>query len=245
MKKALKTLVLLWNATMCRDHNSKVVYYHDVGKRYTDMGTPVETFIRHMDVLHKSLAAHTVCFDDGFRGIWDTREHFQDLGIRPIVFVAVRLVGRSGYLTWDEISELQDRYGFDFQCHTWSHQTLAGAFIRSSPIEERTDTWFRHELVDSKSELESRLCKRIDSLCFPAGRFSDEVIRRAKEAGYKRLFASFPGSLQESDGNSKDDTLLIPRCMVQDLPVVAFKAVLNGGMNPLGKRYRSMHYVQS
>lgn len=220
-------------AFLCRDNCPKVVFYHDIGKAWTPMGTSREIFWEHMKCLRDG---DVVCFDDGFRGIWNVREDFSRVErVETIVFLAVGLVGKPGYLTWDEIRELQDKYGFNFQCHTWSHQTLAGPYNQEvpEPPDGRTDEWYRHELLDSKAELERRLGKPVTSLCLPVGHFSDDVIRRCREAGYKKVYASYPGNVT--------DEYIQPRCLVQDLSPNAFKSVLNGGMAPLAGRYRLRH----
>ena len=235
MKQCIKTLILLFRAFYVRDYRPKVVFYHDIGKKWTSMGTDETVFWKHIAYLRED---DVICFDDGFRGIWDKREKLAELINRKnkiIVFLAVGLIGKYGYLTWDEISELQDEYCIDFQCHTWSHQTLAGAYNEEvpEPMGGRTENWFRHELIDSKFEIEQRLGKTVTSLCLPVGHFSKDVIRRCKEAGYKKVYASYPGNITED--------YIQPRCLVQDLSVTAFRAILNGGMMAFEKRYRRMH----
>ena len=44
----------------------KVVFYHDIGKKYTSMGTPEEVFWAHIQYLRRG---DVVCFDDGFWGV--------------------------------------------------------------------------------------------------------------------------------------------------------------------------------
>ena len=236
MKGLIKNFLLALGALVHRDCAPKVVFYHDIGKQYTPMGTESEVFWAHMKCLR---AGDVVCFDDGFRGVWDHRERLavssRQLAVRVIVFLPVGLVGKPGYLTWDEIRELQDRYGVEFQCHTWSHQTLVGPYNDEVPEPPygRTEEWYRHELVDSKAELERKLGKKITALCFPVGYFSDDVIRRCKAAGYEKVYASYPGNVT--------DEYIQPRCLVQDLPVGAFKFVLRGGMSVLAPRYLKLH----
>jgi len=214
----------------------KVVFYHDIDKKYTSMGTPEEVFWAHMKCLRDG---DVVCFDDGFRGIWDVREKLKVVSceFRVIVFIAVGLVGKPEYLTWDEIKELQSRYGIDFQCHTWSHQTLVGPYNYevAEPPNGRTEEWYRHELVDSKAELERQLGKKVTALCFPVGYFTDDVIRRCRESGYEKVYASYPGDVTGG--------YMQPRCLVQNMSVLEFSFVLNGGMNWLQARYLLRHKV--
>lgn len=230
----VKKLLIWIGAKIQHDTGRKTVFYHDVGNAYTFMGTERTSFWCHMKFIRPG---DVICFDDGFRGIWDERENFRQRGLRPMVFLAVALVGQSGYLTWDEIRTLQNEYGFDFQCHTWSHQTLVGHCNPDLPIPEspdfRTDDWYRHELLDAKAELERQLGKTVDALCFPVGNFSDDVIARCKAAGYKKVYASYPGNVTED--------YIQPRNLVQDMSLFEFKLVLKGGLMAFYKRYYAMH----
>jgi len=236
MRETVKNAAMIAQSVLRRDSAPKVVFYHDIGRRWTHMGTDVKTFVEHMGMLR---TLDVVCFDDGFRGIWDYKDLFNRCEparkARKIVFLAVGLVGRPGYLTWEEIRDLQKEQGFEFQCHTWSHQTLAGPwnYEVSEPAGGRTDEWYRHELVDSKFEIEKHLEREVTAVCPPVGYFSDDVIRRCKEAGYKKVYTSYPGNLC--------DDYLQPRCLVQDLSPIVFKAVLNGGMMAFRRRYLCMH----
>jgi len=262
MRMLVKNVLLLFNAIFHRDTSPKVVFYHDIGQKYTPMGTPEALFRAHMEYLkrevekvgvggQRNVVCHEVAFDDGFRGLWDHREMLREYDIHPIVFIAIALVGQPGYLTWDEIRTLQNEYGVNFQCHTWSHQTLVGPGNTDLPIPSdpnfRTDEWYHHELVDSKAELEKRLNKKIDALCFPVGYFSDDVIQRCVNAGYEKLYASFPGNKDDDMSASglrlPASARLVPRILCQSLSLADFRLVLKGGMSPLRRRYLKMHYI--
>lgn len=239
MARLIKRLLMIVQVLRHRDGAAKVVFYHDVGKAYTSMGTDAHMFWRHMHIFcednanRASCARHKVCFDDGFRGIWDCREELKQQGLRPMVFLAVRLIGLPGYLTRDEILLLQRDYGFDFECHAWSHQTLAGPMIDESPMEDRTEAWYDRELVASKSELEKMLGKTVNSICLPVGNFSGAVLRRCKRAGYDKVYMSYPGNICEK--------YVQPRNLVQDMSAFDFKLALNGGLMALFDRYYKLH----
>ena len=233
MKRIVKRFALFLGSVLAHDASPKVVFYHDIGQKWTAMGTVTDMFKEHMKCLRQG---DVVCFDDGFRGIWYERALVGRVE-RVIVFLAVELIGKPGYLTWEEVVELQNEYGVEFQCHTWSHQTLVGPWNAevAVPDQGRNEEWYKHELVDSKAELERRLGKKVTALCFPVGYFSDEVIRRCKTSGYETVYASYPGDVT--------DDYVQPRCLVQDLSVGEFKSVLNGGMNLLERRYLKRHKV--
>ena len=232
MKRFCKSIILTYNAFSRCDKNFKTVFYHDIGKKYTSMGTPFELFCNHMNKLR---VKDRVCFDDGFRGIWNVRAELKKRNIKPIIFIAIDLVGKPEYLSWDEILILQNEYEFDFQSHSYTHQTLAGPYNKKAPIPKngRTDDWLLHELNDSKLEIENRLLKKVTSFCFPLGYFSDKIVEKCKEIGYECVYASFPGNITNDYIQS--------RCLCQNLSSFEFGLVLKGGMNSLKTRYMRMH----
>ena len=221
MKRKIKSLLLRLLAMVCRDDRPKVIYYHDIGMRYTNMGTPSDLFWAHMRCLR---TGDKVCFDDGFRGLWDERDEFEQTGIRPTVFIAVDLVGKPGYLNWSEILELQ-RLGFVFECHSWSHQDLT----------QFDDERLWHEVYDSKVALGKKLGKDITEICFPVGYFNDKVLEVCRRAGYQKMYVSYPGSIEaQSD--------VVPRNLVQGLSARDVGSVLRGGLCPLRKHYLRQHH---
>ena len=230
MRRIIRHFILLLGAIVRHNTAPKVLFYHDIGRDNSNTGTPQEVFWAHMRKLRPN---DVVCFDDGFRGVWDEKEKFVSAKIKPIIFVAVRLVGTPGYLTWEELKILQDRYGFSIQSHTWTHQTLVGPEIPSSPHANRTDEWYNTELWKSRLEIEGRLGRSVKSLCFPGGYFSDNVIERCRLAGYEKLYASYPGEVS--------DSYIQPRCICQDLSSIEFSLVLSGGMNLLADFYKKRH----
>ena len=252
MKRFVKSAMLQIASVLHHDAGPKVIYYHDIGVAHTQMGTPMSLFKAHVETAKADGWSFTaevpsqnhelmICFDDGFQGILEARDFIVAEHLHPTIFIAVDLIGRPGYLTWDEILNLQND-GFIFQSHTWSHQTLAGNMIKESPIEERTDAWFDRELRLSRELLSDRLGHAIDSLCFPAGHFSDEVIRRAGEVGYRYLFASFPGKMPNRKIDS-DETIIVPRFLVQNCSNHDMRSVLHGGMNLFKQRYIKQHFI--
>ncbi len=236
MKNLVKHLILKTLAFLFRNNGPKVVYYHDVGQTYTEMGTPLELLKAHIACARKlgfsfvsTLEELTVprkllmCFDDGFRGLWDEREYFFQEGVCPTVFIAVELVGQEGYLTWDEIRDLQS-HGFFFQSHTWSHR----------PLTDVPDDELSHELADARMAIGRELGYDPDMLCFPCGMYSQKIVEAATAAGYQKLFASYPGCVAR-------DELLIPRNLVQNLTVADFAHVVHGALCPLRNRYMRQH----
>ena len=240
MKEILRTLILLLGRLLYSSHKSKIVYYHDVnppsGKAWTDMSTPLQLFKQHIDIIRQEkyeIVRDIICeddqvqvaFDDGFHGIYDNKDYFFSEDIKPTVFLATSLIGQPGYLNLKEILELQE-HGFNFQCHTNSHANLT----------KLTHEELYSEVVESRSRLEKMLGKKIDSICFPQGYFSDAVLKVCREAGYNWIYSSIPGMINLS----KD---ILPRNFCQTMSPFQFRLIINGGMKILKKHYTKLHYT--
>ena len=85
MRKTIKRALLWFSSLLHHNKKSKILYYHDVysDQKYTDMGTSLDRFAQHIKVIRDagfSIQAKIqnpykevmICFDDGFRGIYDT-----------------------------------------------------------------------------------------------------------------------------------------------------------------------------
>jgi peptidoglycan/xylan/chitin deacetylase (PgdA/CDA1 family) len=166
-----------------------------------------------------------ICFDDGFRGVWDNREFFIQHNIRPTIFIAVSLIGKEGYLSVDEIKELM-RYGFIFESHSWSHTNLT-----KFSAEE-----LQRELKGAKDELERILDVKMSCVCFPQGYYSDDVIRISKDSGYTLMFISEPNSYYSYEVEG-----VIPRYLIQDVSPSVLRGILRGGMDVWQPHYRKIH----
>lgn len=232
-------LIILWSSNLFHhNHDSKIIYYHDVSQKYTKMGTDFETIKRHFEMVKKcgyrfvegitqQKGQVMVCFDDGWAGLYDVKDFFVENKVFPTVFIAVDLIGKPGYLTLQQIKELQGE-GFLFEGHTWSHKDLTTF----------DDAGLRHELFDSKEELSLLLGRDIEALCFPQGRFSDKVYQLSVEAGYKKLYSSITGGYYYLLKNKN----LICRNLVQSVTDKEFKYILNGTSRFFVRRSMKLHY---
>lgn len=238
IKDFVKECVSTMLGNILHSRKSKVVYYHDVYDNisYTYMGTPIKTFLSHLDVI-ESLGFHIVdairnpndeimiCFDDGFKGIWDTREYFYSRNLHPTVFVANSLIGSNGYLSINEIKELSE-HGFIFEGHSWSHVNLT----------KFSEKELEHELYDSRITLSKLLDKDIRSICFPQGFYSELVIRKSIEAGYLKLYTSDTAPYDSMPHP------LIGRYLFQFDSSAQVKHTLMGGLDIFKSYSKNIHY---
>ena len=237
--KLIKKLLLFLSGNLLRSNLSKIIFYHDVfdNIRNTDMGTPLEKFKEHLEAIRKNgfeivtrigkpEKQVQICFDDGFRGVWECRDFFYAQSWRPTIFIAVDLIGKAGYLAATEIIELQ-QHGFIFQSHAWSHEVLTD-FHGEALV---------HEIADSKKYLSDLLGREVDELCFPVGYFSDEVLNCCFKSGYKKLYSSIPGNY-----NTPVFPNVVRRNLVQFSSALEVRWILKGALIPFAGRYYRMHY---
>lgn len=238
IKRACRDLLCVLVGALRQNRHSKVLFYHDVHseKLYTDMSTHISLFLDHVSMIRKlgyeivsEITQPTnqimICFDDGFRGILDNKSFFIEQNIHPTIFVAVDLIGKQGYLSIEEIKQLQID-GFIFQSHGWSHYNMT-----KFSVEE-----LHRELKGAKNALENMIGAEMSAICFPQGYYSDVVLRMSCEAGYKRMYISEPSPylLSESHG-------IISRYLVQDVSPAILKGILNGGMDIWQSHYHKLH----
>lgn len=240
MRKLIKKIILWFSSILHHNHTSKIVFYHDVygENKYTDMGTSINMFKKHIQTFREkgySIVSKIqnpnneikICFDDGFRGIYDTKQFFVDNGLHPTVFLAVSLIGKPGYLSKEEILELQ-RNGFIFQSHGWSHKDLT----------KFTKDELEKELSESKRFLSDLLDHPVDEICFPIGYFSQLVLDECLRFGYKTMYSSIPGNYYDKLFINE----LRTRNLLQFADVSEVKMVLSGGNEIIRSRYINMHW---
>ena len=236
MKELIRTAIRAAGYIFHRNRKSKVIYYHDLGTEFTDMGTDFEQFKHHInqirsfgfnivDNIIKPKNEVMVCFDDGWLGIYKYRDYFIEQGFFPTIFLAIELIGAEGFLSLQQILEMQ-QLGFHFQCHTWTHTGLP----------DHNDSDLIHELKDSKEYLEKILGKPVDDICFPQGRFNQDVIEHCQKLGYRRLYSSLNGGYNQLLKQG-----LICRNLLQDVPSRDIKYVLLGDSIIQRFRLRCLH----
>lgn len=237
MKKVLRSILFFLGYIVHHNYKSKVIYYHDISKKYTEMGTNIDLIKQHVETVLKcgykivpqiSQKSHEVmmCFDDGWAGIYDYRDFFIQNKIYPTIFIAVSLIGSEGYLSIEQIKELSD-LGFRFQAHSWSHMGLPSF----------DNTGLEKELKESKDWLENTFGHTFDSICFPQGRFSQNVKDLCLKYGYKELYSSIPGGYYDLIEQN-----LICRNCVQFMSKNDFRWTLNGTSGIFKKKLIKQQY---
>lgn len=232
IKTAIKKTIYFLAHIFHPNYKSKVIYYHDVSKKYTDMGTDENLMRIHFNIIRSEGYSFVpnicspdrevmICFDDGWRGVYEHKNLFIEYGIKPTIFIAVSLIGQEGYLTVNEIKELM-ALGFNFECHTWSHYDLTTF----------NDMELKHELKESKYHLEQTFNQPFNSICYPQGRFSNHVHEMSKKFAYTKQYSSIAGDYFEM----KDRGIICRNCAQFSTPT-EFKWMLNSKSTFFQKRF--------
>lgn len=134
------------------------------------------TTITFKDLLNNKLPEKPIIlsFDDGYRNFYDNA--YPELKKRKMTAVSYIIVGDidgGDYMTKAEIKEI-NVYGIEIGSHTLSHPDLS----------KLTSEKARHEIVDSKSNLETLTGTNVVSFCYPSGKFNTETEKIVSDAGY-------------------------------------------------------------
>jgi len=219
---------------------SKVIFYHDIhsDKQYTAMSTPIELFIKHIQIIRDSgyeivseitenYEQIEICFDDGFAGIYDNSELIKKLNVPIHLFVVSSFLGKENYINKAQLIALNALSQITISSHTQTHQVL-NLISEKSLVEE---------FEKSKNTLEQLLKAEVNSICFPEGKFSEKVIELANKLSYKKQYSSIPGFY-----HLKDYPTVSHRSLVQSASKEEFKAILKGGDHILEFWYKMKHF---
>lgn len=181
-----------------------VIYYHDI---------PVESqhkFFQQLDIMERlsnPIPLHfcgklefgkryfAISFDDGLADV--LLYALPELARRQIpatVFIPTGHIGQSA--SWASNSEYSRKKILTQEqmlaVGTYDLVSIGSHCITHRPLRALDDTEAKHEIVNSKRQLERILGQKIDLLAFPYGQFKDHHIRYAKDAGYLRVFTTRP-----------------------------------------------------
>jgi peptidoglycan/xylan/chitin deacetylase (PgdA/CDA1 family) len=190
-----------------------VLMYHSIDNqdKETKLSVSPESFARQMEFLHKhhynvvgldKVVAYmqkkekvpprtvAITFDDGlYNNYQNAYPVLKKYGIPATVFVIIKKIGQTGYLSWKEIKEMSDSGIMTIGSHTVSHLWLPAMGTKQ----------LTEELRASKEALEKGTGKEVRVMCYPIGAHNERVERFTKEAGYACAVATNPGHSAPSD----------------------------------------------
>ena len=114
----------------------------------------------------------TLTFDDGDADNFPAAARLQQYSLHATFYIPSGLVGRAGYMTWDQLQALQQA-GNEIGGHSLDHMKLSGL---DSPA-------LRHEVCDDRTNLINHGFTPI-SFAYPFGNYDPNVKAMLKECGY-------------------------------------------------------------
>ncbi|MBU3979128.1 polysaccharide deacetylase family protein [Patescibacteria group bacterium] len=144
----------------------------------------VDALVHHRGLPAKSIV---ITFDDGYGDNYIYAfEILKKYNIIGNFMIPTGLVENEGYVTWDQLREINGNSLMHIYNHTWSHAFLGGA--AKDKIE--------YEIATANTQLESNLGKQIKIFTYPYGSFDQVVIDVLRKHGFTAAFSTINGSMQ-------------------------------------------------
>lgn len=115
----------------------------------------------------------SLTFDDGDADNFTLAPLLQQYGVRATFYIPSGLVGRPGYMTWDQLKALQAG-GSEIGGHSLDHIKLQGL----------DTTRLKHEICDDRQNLIDHGFAPV-SFAYPFGNYDDSVQAMLKDCGYR------------------------------------------------------------
>lgn len=186
---------------------SDLKYLSDNGYRVIPLGDLVDYYLGRK----KSPLPHSVVItvDDGHKSVYtDMLPLVKKYQIPVTLFIYPSSISNANYaMTWSQLRELKETGLFDFQSHTYWHPNFKKDKVRLKPAEYESSVVM--QLKKSKERLEKEFSARVDMLAWPFGIYDDDLIRKAKEAGYVATF-----TMERHPASNDDNVMILPRFLM-------------------------------
>lgn len=235
---ALAALLLFCAASTRADAplNVPILAYHRIGPTVADsMTVTTQVFEAQLQFLHdngytviplRALVDYrlgkappppprsvVITFDDGHRSVYEVALPLLQKYRMPVtLFIYPSAISNSHApyaMSWEQLGELVATGLFDVQSHTYWHPNFKQEKKRLTPAEY--DKIVATQLAKSRAVLEKRFGGKVDLLAWPFGIYDDDLLQRAKDAGYTAAFSIDGRALRDQDG-----MLALPRFLMNN-----------------------------
>jgi peptidoglycan/xylan/chitin deacetylase (PgdA/CDA1 family) len=126
------------------------------------------------------------------------------------LFIYPSAISKASYaMTWGQLRDVGTSGLVDFQSHTYWHPNFRVDKKRLAPAQY--EAFVDDQLHKSKRVLEKELNVKVDLLAWPFGIYDDQLMKRAREAGYKAAF-----SIERRHVSAADNPMALPRYLLND-----------------------------
>lgn len=214
--------------------NPSILLYHRFGPIVKDeMTVRTATFRSHLDYLKqhdyhivplRTVVAHllgkgpappphsvVITVDDGHASVvTELLPLVQEYHFPVTLFIYPSAISNASYaMKWDQLAELARSGLFDIQSHTYWHPNFKTERKRLSP--DAFQSFVTMQFTKPRVVLKSKLGVEADMLAWPFGIYDDDLIAKAREAGYVAAF-----TLDRRPVTSAERLLALPRYLVVD-----------------------------
>jgi len=150
-----------------------------------------------------------ITVDDGHISVYrDMFPLVRKYTIPVTLFIYPSAISNASYaMTWGQLKEIKETGLFDFQSHTFWHPNFKKEKKRLKPAEY--ESFVGTQLKKSKEKLEKELNVRVNMLAWPFGIYDDDLLHKAKEAGYMATF-----TMERHPASTLDHVMALPRYLI-------------------------------
>lgn len=186
---------------------SQLRYLADHHYRVIPLHTLVSSLLHHEPISN----AVVITVDDGHRSVYtDMLPLVREYRIPVTLFIYPSAISNASYaMTWRELDELRRTGLFDIQSHTYWHPNFKTEKRRLA--NSAYDEFVAMQLAKPRQVLKAKLGVDADLLAWPFGIYDDDLIGRARAAGYVAGV-----TLDARPVRPGDRSLALPRYLVTD-----------------------------
>ncbi|HKW79346.1 MAG TPA: polysaccharide deacetylase family protein [Candidatus Limnocylindria bacterium] len=128
-------------------------------------------------------------FDDGYADAYTNAfPLLKKYGFNGTFFITVNLIGRPGYLTWDQVREL-DAGGMDIESHAMDHRPMSAFSLAG----------LAYEMGQARTTLAEQVGHEVLFFAYPSGDYNATALQGVAANGYAAAFVKGGGSSQSID----------------------------------------------
>jgi peptidoglycan/xylan/chitin deacetylase (PgdA/CDA1 family) len=152
-----------------------------------------------------------ITVDDGHISVYrDMFPLVRQYHVPVTLFIYPSAISNAPYaMTWGHLRELKETGIFDLQSHTFWHPNFKKDKKRLTAVEYENGVTM--QLRKSKEKLEKELSVRVDMLAWPFGIYDDDLIDKAKEAGYVATY-----TMERHPASTLDKVMALPRYLIMN-----------------------------
>jgi peptidoglycan/xylan/chitin deacetylase (PgdA/CDA1 family) len=149
--------------------------------------------------------------DDGHKSVYtEMFPLIKKYQVPVTVFLYPSAISNASYaVTWAQLREMKETGLLDYQSHTFWHPNFK---IEKRRLKQGDYEFFvERQLKKPKERLEKEFSTKIDMLAWPFGIHDEQLMRKAKEAGYIAAFG-----MERRDVNGSENIMALPRYLIAD-----------------------------